>query len=421
MSNLLFICPSHRDHRELERLGAYRQHRILFHDYASIQLEEIACGEDSRLDVPDVHAELERILCAFGDADLDGVISTDDYPGSALASIVAQNLGLPGVSPKSNLMCQHKFHSRVAQKGACPEVVPRFMLLNGHALSSMPLPCFVKPVKSFFSVGAYRVDDPARASELVERATLPERFFDPFRSLFLAYAGMEFGEGRVLIEELLEGHQATIEGYAWEGQIQILGIVDSIMFPGTVSFSRFEYPSGLSASVQGRIADMARTVMPALGFGHGFFNIEVMYNAERDAVHIIEINPRMASQFADLYEKVDGLNTYSTLLELALGRRPQARSRQGKYPVAVSYVLRRFRDARVLKVPSREQLDAIQAWQPDIRVEILATEGKMLSQEMQDGHSYRYGIINAGANDRHAAMQLFAECSDGLAFSFSDC
>ena len=165
---------------------------------------------------------------------------------------------------------------------------------------------------------------------------------------------------------------------------------------------------------------MARAVMPALGFDHGFFNIEVMYNPERDAIHIIEINPRLASQFADLYEKVDGMNTYSALLDLALGKAPLVRSGQGKYEVAVSHVLRRFRDARVLEVPSREELDAIRSWQPALRVEVLATEGKLLSEEMQDGQSYRYGIINAGASTRRAALQVLTECASRLAFSFGD-
>ena len=51
---------------------------------------------------------------------------------------------------------------------------------------------------------------------------------------------------------------------------------------------------------------VGRSVMPALGFDNGQFNIELVYNPEADTVHIVEINPRMSSQFADLFEKVDG-------------------------------------------------------------------------------------------------------------------
>ena len=57
------------------------------------------------------------------------------------------------------------------------------------------------------------------------------------------------------------------------------------------------------------MAEIAKTLMRGMGFDNGMFNIEMMYDADADRIGIIEINPRMASQFADLYEKVDGTNS----------------------------------------------------------------------------------------------------------------
>ena len=94
------------------------------------------------------------------------------------------------------------------------------------------------------------------------------------------------------------------------------------MFPGTLAFARFDYPSALPQSVQARMAEIATTVMEGLGFDNGLFNIEMMYDRETGRVAIIEINPRMASQFADLYEKVDGTNSYEVLLAVGQGRAP---------------------------------------------------------------------------------------------------
>ena len=71
--------------------------------------------------------------------------------------------------------------------------------------------------------------------------------------------------------------------------------------------------------------------MQGLGFDNGIFNIEMMYDAEADRISIIEINPRMASQFADLYEKVDGTNSFSVLLDIAQGRTPRFTRRQGRF------------------------------------------------------------------------------------------
>ena len=368
-------------------------------------------------EIADIEQEIERIVSKYHGMGIDGVVSTDDYPGSTLASIVAERFGLRGVSPRADLLCQHKYHARVAQRVATPEAVPEFELLNSECRSaSLPLPFFIKPVKSFFSIGAYRIDDELSLHQLAKLGTLPERFFAPFRILFEKYTGLDFGAGRVLAETLLEGQQATFEGYIYGGKLYPTGVVDSIMFPGTLAFQRFRYPSSLPESVQTKIAEIAADVMHEIGFNNGIFNIEFMYNKHRDTIHIIEINPRMASQFADLFEKVDGLNTYSILLDLALGRQPAVKRRQGKYKMAASCVLRLFEDRHILKVPTPAEIDLLLKKFPDARVEVLADEGKNLSQQLQDGRSYRYGVVSIGGQNMHDILNIFEQFHHGLPF-----
>lgn len=420
LSTFLVLCPTHRDHRELALLDGCHQHTFVFHDYATTDLEEMISPAGSTAELASVEEELERIFSRYRGVRFDGVVSTDDYPGSALASIVARHLGLRGVAPRVNLVCQHKYHARVAARAVLPEVIPQFALLGAQAAPDLRFPVFIKPVKSCFSVGAYRVDDMKQLRALRERATLPERFFAPFRTLFEKYAGMPFGDGRVIAEDLLEGQQATLEGYALDGKIHVVGIVDAVMFPGTHVFQRFEYPSRLPESIQQRMYKAATQVMRGIGFHHGFFNIELMYNPNLDTIHIIEINPRMASQFADLYEKVDGFNTYTALLHLALGVAPKPARRQGKHKIAISHVLRRFRDARVLKVPSPAHVEELQGQHPDIRVEILSGEGRRLSQELQEGRSYRYGIVSCGGRDLKDIAETIDYCVKLLPFVFAD-
>jgi hypothetical protein len=220
--------------------------------------------------------------------------------------------------------------------------------------------------------------------------------------------------------ELLEGHQATLDGYVVGGEVEIVGVVDSIMFPGTLAFRRFEYPSALPGPVQTRMAQAATAVIRGLGFDHGYFDVEFMYNRRTDALHIIEVNPRVSSQFADLYEKVDGFNTYVGLLELALDRRPRTARRQGRYNVAASCLLRRFQDARVIKVPSPGDVERVRQLWPDVRIEVLAREDGRLSQELQDGSSYRYGLLNIGAQDRDEILRIFEWCRAALPFVFAE-
>ncbi len=82
--------------------------------------------------------------------------------------------------------------------------------------------------------------------------------------------------------------------------------------------------------------------MLGIGFNNGLFNIEFFYNPKTDDIKIIEINPRMASQLAYLYEAVDGVNPYRMALDLALGDAPRVERAATAYRHAASFALRKF-------------------------------------------------------------------------------
>jgi biotin carboxylase len=418
---ILVLCPTHRDHRELGRLARPETH-YLFHDYASTSLEELIGGGAGASDTAaDPIAELDRILARIERLEIEAVVSTDDYPGSVLAAVVAKHLCLPGPEPEVNLVCQHKYLSRVAQRKIAPAAVPSFLLIDVADQAALPddicFPAFVKPVKSFFSIGAQAVTSRAELAAVKCRWARLDQFFLPLERLLQLYTGVGIGTKRVIAEGLLVGEQVTVEGYAYGGEVSILGVVDSILFPGTVAFSRFEYPSSLPESVHARMADLVGSLMRGIGFDNGMFNVELMYDEAEDRIGIIEINPRMASQFADLYEKVDGTNSYEILLDIGAGRAPAPKRRQGSHSFAASCVLRTFEDCLVAAMPSDAELERLALLRPDMRVEFHAMVGRKLSDEMQDGCSYRYGIINLGGRDRADVLEQFEELRSGLGFS----
>lgn len=59
---VLGVCPSHRDRRELGVLANAKQCHLLFHDYASIELEEMVAPSPKRTAATPVHEEVERIV-----------------------------------------------------------------------------------------------------------------------------------------------------------------------------------------------------------------------------------------------------------------------------------------------------------------------------------------------------------------------
>ena len=391
---------------------------ILRHEYASIELEYmVGAGEDASV-IRDPLEEVEAILASLDGQPVTGVISTDDYPGSVLACIVAERLGLPAPKPAVNLLCQHKFQARVAQRAFVPEAVPTFAQVDVTQSRAFPaglsLPAFVKPVKSYFSIGAGQVASREDLAAAQARWAGMRQFFRPFERILEAYTPYTIGSNLLLVEETLRGIQVTLEGYAWGNGVYILGVVDSIMYPGTIAFERFEYPSSLPEPVQQRMGELARRLMRGIGYRDGMFNIEFMYDPDSDAIRIIEVNPRMASQFADLYEKVDGASSYGILLDLASGVEPRWSRSRGSYSFAASCVLRTLEDMVVRSVPAQETIGAVEAIFPGCRIDVTGQEGHALSEQMQDGHSYRFACINLGGSDRSDVLAKLEECKQRL-------
>jgi biotin carboxylase len=413
---ILVVCATHRDHRELPLL-AESGIDFIFHDYASTSLEDLIAERAAEAGlVADPLGEIERILELVRNREIAGVISSDDYPGSALAAAVAERLGLPAPDPEITLICQHKYLSRVMQEKHVPEAVPPFALIDvaNGVWSPLPFPIFLKPVKSFFSIGAEKISSEADLAIRLPRWKELDEFFLPLDRMLERYAGVGIGTKRLIAEGVLNGGQVTVEGYAYGEKVSIMGVVDSIMFPGTLAFARFDYPSALPKGAQARMAEIATTVMEGLAFDNGLFNIEMMYDLETGQISIIEINPRMASQFADLYEKVDGTNSYRVLLDIAQGRKPQFKRKCGRYAFAASCVLRSFEDCVVVALPSEADLERLVAIYPDMRIELHGELGKKLSDDLQDGTSYRYGIINLGGRDRADVLAQFEKCREIL-------
>ncbi|HEX5038003.1 MAG TPA: hypothetical protein VFX30_12660 [bacterium] len=357
----------------------------------------------------------------------DGLVGDDDYPANLLAGVLTQGWKLPGPSPRALWLCQHKFYSREAQKKLVPEAVPPFALIPVNRKwkrSGLDFPFFAKPVKGYLSILSRRVDTAADLARLQREARkkLPY-FLKPFgRVAELAKLSREFPAGGLNLvgEGLLAGHQVTLEGYVFGGRAHLIDIVDSHFYPGTGSFRRFETPSRLPEPVQEKMFRIAKRFVEGIGFDGGIFNVEFLYEPESGVAKILEVNSRMASQFADLTEALHGTNTYEILLDLSLGRHPHFRRFAGEAKTAASFVLRKFEDAFVARVPREAELRDIRKKVPGSSFEVLVEEGRRLSSHFQqDDESYRYGLINVSARDRSELRRKFETCRRLLPFRFT--
>ena len=375
MRDVIVVCPQERDRALISAAGLDDLYRIR---YAGADLDSVTDFDPA------------AFLDEWTEISADGVVGTKDR-SALLSSLLAERLGLPGPKPDAVINCQHKGRSRRLHREVAPAATPVFAALYDvdDPPPACPPPWFAKPIVGRLSQGARRVDETAEFRELSD----PSGYSAAWGCIAELAGVPRAAVNGFLVEELARGAEVTLEGYVYDGRATVIGITDSIMYAGTNSFERFEYPSLLAEERQEELSDIARRVVPALGFDGGFFNMEFVVPAEGPAT-IIEINGRIASQFAPMMQAVHGRSTYDALLALACGTDPAWRSGRPD-GVAVSYVLRAFADAFVESVP-----------EPDPGVEILVRPGLRLSEQgTNDVESYRVAIVYGAGETRAEALE----------------
>jgi hypothetical protein len=422
MERILVLFPNDWDRDELARPKYRDRYEFIFEGRDFFKFPGLLWLAWFRAD-----RYIDELAARYAGRGLAGVLSSDEYVGAAIAAAVARQLGLPGADPAQIVTAQHKYYSRLRQREAVPEAVPDFALVplrrGRRAERTLPFPFFVKPCKGTFSLFAAKVDSEAQlAGHLAFRPH--ERFLlgrvtRPFNQLLRRLTTLEHDADWFIGESLISGVQVTLDGFAFDGEVEIMGVVDSVMFPGTSTFERFDYPSQvIPAAVQARMIEIAKKMVRGLGIAHGQFNIELFYDASADAIRVIEINPRLSYQFADLYENVDGANTYDVLLDLTLGRRPRFTKGGGRYACAASFVLRTFAGRRLRAVPGPAEVEAFTAQYDDARLRIYGRAGQSLASEMRAMGSYRHGIVNVGAGSLLDLFAVYNDALEKLPFSF---
>jgi biotin carboxylase len=423
MKNVLFIAPTAREHRALPALAEKLGIRLIWDDFAGDYFDDfLEHGAEQRntLDIVDL---IEQTISKYRDAELSGVTSAVGYPGMSVVAVMTERLGLPGPKPEVIMQCEHKYYSRLAQQNFVPDATPWFAMIDPKEPATFDkirgFPSFLKPVKSCMSMNAFRLKSREEFLEKVTSASMPERFTKPFDDMAQKYTNFQLSCDYLLVEDLLKGRQVSLEGYVAGGEPVVMGIIDGEMVPGTLSFKRWLYPSRLPEHVQQRMERTAKDFFKGIGYDNAMFNMELMWDEEKDRVSIIEVNPKIASQFPDLFEKVDGVSSYEFLLQLAVGEKPVFKARQGEFELSASCVLRKFEDQKVVRKPKDEDLQKVREKFPDALVSVIATEGNKLSEQTQDTDSFRYGLINIGANSLDELEEKRATIEKMLPFEFA--
>lgn len=245
---------------------------------------------------------------------VDGVLTTCDYY-LATAAALAARLELPGAPPVVMHAAARKHIVRGAlDRAGVPN--PAFAVAatwSGAqtAAARLGLPLVAKPVDLNAGTSVRLVTD---------EGELKDAFWE-VRGREHNTRGQRL-QRLLLLEEVLEGVEVSVEAVTVEGRTTVIGITDKSV-AGSPAFveSGHMFPARLDRRSAAQVETFVTAVLAAIGFTHGVSHTEVIVTDR--GPRLVEVNPRQGGgHIFDLVELVTGTNTLTATVELALGHTP---------------------------------------------------------------------------------------------------
>jgi Biotin carboxylase len=257
-------------------------------------------------------AKSQRTLEQYPDS-VDAVCTYWDFPTSTLVPILRERFGLTGADLSAVLKLEHKYWARREQQAVVPELIPDFCAVDPFADDpaeslSIDYPLWLKPIKAHSSYLGFRIHNDREWRHAIEQTRRGiEQFAKPFNEI-LAFADLPaaiapIGGYHCIAEGIISaGQQCTLEGYAYQGEVVVYGVVDSVRGGRhRSSFQRYQYPSALPRRVQSRMIDAARRVIRHAGYTDAPFNMEFFWHRSRDTLSLLEVNARCSKSHSPLF------------------------------------------------------------------------------------------------------------------------
>ncbi|MGD8582362.1 MAG: ATP-grasp domain-containing protein [Gammaproteobacteria bacterium] len=358
---------------------------------------------------------------------IDAIVGYWDFPVSTMLPLLCRHYDLPAPDFEAVLKCEHKYWSRLEQSRVIPEYIPRFCAVDPFADNprqqiNVEYPFWIKPVKSATSFLGFKVHNDAELEHVLQiiRKNI-FRFANPFNYL-LQFADLPdeiagIDGNHCIVESIISrGRQCTLEGYVYEGEVVVYGAIDSIREGRhRSSFARYQYPSTIPQRILRKMVSVTERFLKHIAFDNGPFNIEFYWERSSDEIWLLEINTRISKSHCPLFRDVDGQSHHKVMLDLALGQQPAFPHRQGNYRVAAKFMWRIFEDALVQRVPSREELQALNQRFPSAEIQLHIDQGMRLSDlKDQDSYSYEVAVIFLAANNQHKLLQKYRDVQHAI-------
>ncbi len=417
--NIFIVGADDFNLKELQTIKNAEQYNFI-----SLLSESEIHRQDAKLDTKYLLNKARKTLDKF-EGSIDGIIGYFDFPVTLVTFLLINEYGLPGPTLESGIKCENKYISREIQSKVIPEHIPRFTDVNPFKVKKLEdidikPPFWLKPVKAYSSQNGFRISNQKELDHALSviREDI-DYFADPY-NFIASFANLPEDLACIdgyhcIAESLIGGHQCTLSGYVYNNKVETYGVVDSINYPDSDSFFYYLLPSQLPDSVKGRMDDIAKKLMPELGFDGSPFNIEFYYDEENDDIKLLEVNPRMSQSHADLYNKVAGHSNHQILVHLATGEHPDFAHRAGPFKMSAKIHYRVFHNGIVRSYPDEDKIKKINDKFPDMEIKNLVEEGQKLSDLTgQDSYSYRIFVIFLGGDSREEIMDKYKKIKDEM-------
>lgn len=288
----------------------------------------------------------EAVVAGLRRQCVDGVTSVGEYYLFA-AAYAAERLRLPGPPAVGVATARDKAGLRQTMSGAGLPV-PRHGVAGTveeatRIAAEVGLPCVTKPVDRSSSVAVRRGDS---LDEVAAQAAEVLALRHP-RGLPTRRA--------VLVEELLDGPELSVETVAADGIMDVLAVVATTVTRGP-HFVELEHwlPVELGARERLELVDLVRSTLRCCGLNHGMAHTEVRLTS--GGPRVLEVNPRLAGgMIPELVRLATGVAPLDAVIDVALGR-----------PVRVQRTMARAAGIRFLTSAADGVLSTIEGWPANV-------------------------------------------------------
>lgn len=205
------------------------------------------------------------------------------------------------------------------------------------------------------------------------------------------------------------------------GELTLHGLFDIARREDGSTFVNYTYPSRLPAEARKRMTEVAADLVAHTGYDDAVLDIEFFYDADTGRTWILEVNPRISQEHADLMAWVDGMTNLEVMAQAALGDEPGLERGEGSCGAAGKFFHRHDHDAMVARVPSAEEIAALEEAHAPAIIDVGVHEGDRLSElPDQEPYSYRLADVYLGAEDHDHLHRRYDAISRELTFELRE-